>query len=344
MNTSNYFIKYQLKEDDTPQSVAKKLNIDLEYLILVHNLNVKIEERITDSKVFSKHLKEIFVTDEVLQKFVETENNKRLRNSQVLIYKPIKDKKEYEVFYKYTDGSDPITITYQASVVSIEGNLKQTGHIIEIDRISSPEINDEAPASAIDELAVATAKVIYPLQIILDTRGKWIAINNYEEIVKRWQIIKEKVQDEFESRWVESYVLETENTLKNEDVLFNSLKKDWFLRTFFVKIYTDYYSQYILRNTSISFPIISSMDDFQYSVIQEMTKYADDVLQLTVSQKGKLRQNIESIEEEIDGQFEATYLLDPMDNSIKKVKLNCSVGFTLPKKVSVKITLLETKL
>jgi hypothetical protein len=41
----------------------------------------------------------------------------------------------------------------------------------------------------------------------------------------------------------------------------------------------------------------------------------------------------------ISGEYEAEYLLDPKDNSIKKVSLHCSLDFIKAKKVVIDIAL-----
>jgi hypothetical protein len=58
-----YLTKYPLTEGDTLESVAKKLNIDTEYLKEVHNAKAGFWDKIRSR--FPKHLSEIYVYSDV---------------------------------------------------------------------------------------------------------------------------------------------------------------------------------------------------------------------------------------------------------------------------------------
>jgi hypothetical protein len=121
--------------------------------------------------------------------------------------------------------------------------------------------------------------------------------------------------------------------------LFAALKKDWFLSTFFATIYTNYYSNYKINNT-LKFPTLPDFEDFEYSIVQKMNNYSDDTNQLTISQEGTIenqKQESDAPLTPINGHFKAEYLLDPKDNSIKKITVNCSFDFTTPIKLAIAI-------
>ncbi|PDS23030.1 hypothetical protein [Flavobacterium branchiophilum] len=332
------FVKHPIKENDTIESVAQHFGITTNYLQLVHNLNVDVYDKIKNiSGFFPSHLKEIFIDENTYQSFIERENEKRPKNNPILEYKTIKEKTIYNVFYTFSDGEEQTNISFQTSIKGLENSPKINGYITEIDRISITLLNNEEPELVIDELALATAKVIYPLQIILNYRGKFVDIKNYEEIVKRWEIVKENIRDNFESEQTENYIISTEATLQSKETLLASLKKDWFLNTYFAEIYINYYSKYKI-NSKIHFPVITDFEDFEYTIVQEMNKYADDESQLTISQTGTINNETNKNNEDlipINGAFESKYLLDPVDKSLKKLTLQCTLDYITPKKLSI---------
>jgi hypothetical protein len=332
------FIKHPIKENDTIESVAQHFDITTNYLQLVHNLNVDVYDKIKNiSGFFPSHLKEIFIDENTYQNFIERENEKRPKNSPILEYKPIKNKTIYNVFYTFSDDEEQTSISFQTSIEGLENNPKINGFIVQIDRTSITLLNNEEPELVIDELALATAKVIYPLQIILNYRGKFVGVNNYEEIVKRWEIVKENIRDNFESEQTENYIISTEATLQSKETLLASLKKDWFLNAYFSEIYINYYSKYKI-NSKIHFPVITDFEDFEYKIVQEMNKYSDDESQLTISQAGQIDNETNENNEDlipINGSFESKYLLDPINKSIKNVMVNCSLDFITSKKLSI---------
>ena len=335
------FIKHPIKENDTIESVAQHFGITTNYLQLVHNLNVDVYDKIKNiSGFFPSHLKEIFIDENTYQSFIERENEKRPKNSPILEYKPIKNKTIYNVFYTFSDDEEQTNISFQTSIEGLENNPKINGYIVQINRTSITLLNNEEPELVIDELALATAKVIYPLQIILNYRGKFVGINNYEEIVKRWEIVKENIRDNFESEQTENYIISTGATLQSKETLLASLKKDWFLNAYFSEIYINYYSKYKINKT-INFPVVSDFEDSKYSIVQEMNKYSDDESQLTISQAGLIDNETNKNNEDlipINGAFESKYLLDPLDRSIKKLTLQCTLDYITPKKLSIAIT------
>lgn len=332
------FVKHPLKENDTIESVATELGISADYLQLIHNLNVEVYDKLKRTKGnFPSHLTEVYIHKETFDAFIEKKNEGRPKNNTILEFNPIKNKKIYNVFYNFSDGEEQNNISFQTSVVSIENNSNIKGYIVEIDRTSPILVNNESPQLVIDDLAIETARVIYPLQIIINPRGKFISLNNYEEIVKRWETVKDKIRDSFESQWTEQYISWTETTLQRKEALFVSLKKDWFLSTFFESIYTNYYSNYKINN-KLFFHILPDFEDFECSIVQEMNKYSDDESQLTISQTGKIDNETNENNEDlipINGAFESKYLLDPIDKSIKNVTVNCSLDFITSKKLSI---------
>jgi hypothetical protein len=337
------YITYPLKENDSLESVAKELCVDIEYLILVHNLNVEISDKIKGLREgFPSHLTEIFIHQETNDALIERKNEKRPKNNPLLRYKPIKEKKTYNVFYTILDGQQQHKISFQTSIEAVKEESNINGHIVEINKLMPLYINNEDPKLVIDSLAIETAKAIYPLQIILNYNGEFVDIKNHKEIVKRWEeIVKEKINTNFESQQTQQYLSWAQETLINKEQLILSLKKDWFLNTFFSGIYTNYHFDYQIKNVLL-FPINPAIEKVEYVVVNKMNKYADDQHQMTINQVGKVDDSMYANNPDlvpISGEYEAEYLLDPKDNSIKKVTLHCSLDFIKAKKVVIDIAL-----
>lgn len=335
------FIKYPINSNDTIESVAVDLEIDAEYLQLIHNLNVSVYDKLMSMKGdFPSHLNEIYIHKEVNDAHIARKNEARPKNNPILEYNPIKGEKIYNVFYNFSDGESENNISFQTSIKSIENKSNINGHIVEIDRTSITLIDNEEPELVIDDLAIVTTKVIYPLQIIVNYRGNFVGIRNYEEIINRWEIVKENIHNNFEGQQTEKYISWTEETLQSKETLLTALKKDWFLKVYFAEIYIKYYSNYKI-NTTFYFPIISDLEGYEYKIVQEMNKYCDDESQLTISQTGKIYDEMNENNTDlipINGEFDSKYLLDPIDKSLKNATINCSLDFITPKRLSITIT------
>ncbi|ELY2018263.1 hypothetical protein SL053_002182 [Flavobacterium psychrophilum] len=68
MATESQFVKHALKENDTLESVAKELNVSIEYLMLMHNNHAIMFDKIKSRfEGFPEHLTEILLQQKFLK-------------------------------------------------------------------------------------------------------------------------------------------------------------------------------------------------------------------------------------------------------------------------------------
>lgn len=69
---------------------------------------------------------------------------------------------------------------------------------------------------------------MYPLEIVVDEFGEWVAVYNHNEIESRWEKIKNEILDYYEGEVVETYIEHIEYALESADTLFELLASDYF--------------------------------------------------------------------------------------------------------------------
>lgn len=345
--------KYKIKKGDTLESISQTLEKPTHEVKSFHNIFCESNDYI--SVEFPKNLKELFIYPEFNEKELTLIPKVSFDEAYKLPLKPILEKMNYGVMYTIKSGDEENTVKFEVSI-TYKGKTSSNMHVFEVDRISKTFINDEEVNSIADELAVKTSAVLYPLELVVSNEGNWIAINNYKAINKRWSKIKEKVNDEYEGEWVEKYLLENEKMLENEDFLLNSLKKDWFLKSYFNSIYV-YYSHKFKFQTNTTFPILPNCKGVSYDIEQKIEEYLDEYNLIRIEQKGELNEerSKEDLENEMDipyygiidpnavrakGNYRSLYFLNGKTNFIESLFLECSIDVAVEKKVQVVASLL----
>ena len=345
--------KYTLKKEDTLASISQLLEKSTHEVKSFHNIFCDGDEYIGVD--FPKNLRELYIYPEYNEKELTLIPKVTFERPFELALKPLQNKVNYGVMYTITTGEEINTIKFEASVL-FKGQTNSKDFIFEIDRISKTFINDEETTSIADELAEKTSKVLYPLEIIVSKEGKSIAINNYKEIQKRWEKIKEKILDEYEGEWVEKYLQGNEQTLQEEGNLIQALKKDWFLSSYFNGIYTYYTPKFTFEN-NITFPLLTNCEAVNYKVEQKINEYLDEFNLIKIEQKGTVAeersksdlQNESNIayygalypnEDSAAGNFRSLYFLNGKTNAIESLYLECSLQLEIEKNIKVVISLL----
>ncbi len=359
MYSNNQFVKYNLKEGDTLESVAEELNISIEYLMLTHNLNAEMYDKIKSRfEGFPKHLTEVYVHTDVIEIYNKKQLKIRTRTPRTIFYRPTKEKLEYGVQYTIQTGeSDATTIKFQTSIQNIGITKDKTNYIIEVDRTTTTYFNDEDASIIADELAVLSASVLYPLQIIATTQGQFIRLNNYEDIIKRWGIVKEKILRIYEGEWINNYITLNESTLADENLLFRSLQKDWFLTAYFNHIYINHTDEYKVKR-DIFFPVIATIEPLQFAISQTMNEYLDDNGNVAILQNGILNddRNKEDLENNLNfpyyaliedqdpkaiGEFNSIYFLNPQNQLIESIYINSYITLDTVQKIEIVASIIK---
>lgn len=340
------FITYKIAKGDTLQSVSKKLNIDIQKLRRYHNMHCKLSDLIEgDFKHYSKFLilspeksqiESNVIIEKQVQKVIFGKDNK-------LPFVPRGISKEYSVKYTFEVG-DKVDKMEMAVRVKWIATDKNKYHLFEIKRSLNLFIDDDEPDRMFDELGAKLVEVLFPLKIIVDEAGKWIDIYNYNEIVSRWE---EKENEIFEyykkdSKVSQELIRFIEYVLTSSDKLFEMLRSDYFLRSFFNGIHTTYRDDYFL-NQEISFPIEKNVKSI-FEIEQEVNPFLNDNNLIVVEQNGDYLNSVEGIDfsgKFWNGKYSAKYFLSSDSYFIENINLDCTIEYDEPIKISLIVEALK---
>ena len=338
-STYDKFRTYKIKKGDTLASVARDLGVEADELRWYHNMYCEIQDLIeADFKSYSQFL--ILAPEKYIEDRKEKEEKKgqkvTLASNHILPFVADRINKDYKVQYTTVFGDQVDTIEMETSVKWLATD-KNSFHLFEINR-DAIKVNNEVPDTVMDELAAKTAKVLYPLKIVVDGTGKWIAVYNFDEIENRWKDIKEAILDYYEGEVGENYIEHTEYALENSETLFDSLASDYFLRTFFNGIHVGYTANYSFKN-EVFFPLEKD-EESKFEVEQKINPLLDESNLIKVEQIGHFVDDGTEASFGFDpwkGNYKASYFLDEDTYCVEKVNLECNIEYDEAIKVIIQI-------
>jgi hypothetical protein len=331
---------YTIKTGDTLQKVAQELAIPPMELRRYHNIYCEIPDLIEAD--FPSHLEFLLLPPDKSDITANSSTGGKTRkvgfvNGSTLPFLPSGSKKNYDVLYVLEDGDEKDTIHFEASVKWIAIDPKGF-HFFEIDRLSKTYINDAEPDTMMEELAVKTAEILYPLQIVVDHTGKWVDVHNYNQILERWESKKREILDYYEGEVAQIHIKHTEQSLASKATLKDSLKSDLFLRALFNGIHIDYTTNHTFEN-NITFPLIKD-EEASFLVQQKVAPFLEDKKWIKMEQKGNYIDTDFDIDFEFDpweGNYNATYFLNPDSYCVEKMELECIIHYDSPIKATINI-------
>lgn len=151
----------------------------------------------------------------------ETRDRKLLK-SAVLEIPSISGDKIYGVIIRFLPKD--LQIHYKIKV-------NRTAFQIELTK-EKTYVNNQGIDKIIEQLLEKAEQILYPLQISLKKNGGLTNIINHEEIVKRWKTESLKLKDYYQSET-------TDQIFEKMDEMYAdiNLKKDWFDRSIFYKLF-----------------------------------------------------------------------------------------------------------
>ena len=87
-------------------------------------------------------------------------------------------------------------------------------------------LNGEEPENALDLLHIATAAVLYPLEMDAHPRKGWQGLRNYTDLLARWPGVKEQQMQLYSGEWMDSYLQSLEGCLFDPLGLEQALQED----------------------------------------------------------------------------------------------------------------------
>lgn len=352
---------YKIQDGDTPQSVADKLEIELYDLRSYHNFNC-IEDRDVINAYLPNHLKFILLKPLKFKANGEIEDKplEYIRFSTKDYQLPFDPSGEnnYLAVYTVENGDIKQSIKEELSVKWLATDINKYS-FFEIDRISKVYIDQKEADCIADEIAEKTGRIFYPLQIVVNEKGKWIDIHNYDIIQERWYKTKPKILEEYEGEEIEECLSRFEIKLEDKDAFLESFSFNWFLRAFFNGINIEYKDQLVVEK-NIFFPISNTFGDTRFLVKQEISPTLDNYNLVNITQKGILsdprtKQDfenetdfpydtlLEENPEKAQGQYNSYYFLNPRTYLVDSLFLECSIKLDIPIKTTITISNLEDK-
>ncbi|MEO8237034.1 MAG: hypothetical protein ABI576_02925 [Flavobacterium sp.] len=207
-----------------------------------------------------------------------------------------------------------------------------------------------------EEIAEKASSALYPLLVIVDEKGEWVYINNFDQIEERWQETKKQLRKYYKGGQVEKYFSIYDRNLEDSDTLYISLSKDWFLNAFFNGIHTQYPSSLSIQK-NIDFPFIAKTENINYLVDQKLDDHLDIDNFLVIDINGKLddERNITDFQNELNlpvkeysdqkatGSYRAKYFLNPQNYIPENIFITCNLELDTLQKYSVSISNLNDK-
>lgn len=343
---------YTIQKGDTLQSVAKQLNLTPEEIRAYHNIYCELPDLIGYD--FSNNLKTLILSQTPRE---DKENVSKRSAPNFIQLKSILKKINYGVMFTVTTGDEVTTMHYEVSVQCVDKQPSEH-HLFEINRVSKIFINHVEADTIINELAEKVSESLYPLVLVVNKNGRWEEVYNTVEIKKRWANHKQKIVAEYQGREIENYLAVFEQSIDNKSSLNESLQKDWFLNAFFSGIYMKH-NEELTSESTVDFPLLVNSNPLRYSINQTIDKYLDESNNICLSRDGILKDdrckadfenelsfsNYDSqMGQELEkatGNFKANYFLNPNNNTIKTMLMECDVKLDVPKKLEIVIAVIN---
>jgi adenylate kinase family enzyme len=348
---------YKIEKGDTLDSVAHKLGKNRDRLRIYHNTHcIPDADVIPDD--FPSHLEFLLMEPIKLQAnglpeelpkksviFTGIENE--------LPFLPATLNNKYIAVYTIESAETKHTLKEEILVKWIK--TSDNGYsFFEINKLSKLYIDDTESDLIADRLAEKTAAIFYPLIVIVNHKGKWVDIDNFESIEERWENTKKEIFEEYQGEVIEESLAIYESQLANKSAIVKALSSDWFLRAFFNGINIQYTKELVFQN-EVYFPISKKTSDVKFTVEQKIEPYLDSYNLINISQTGTLtdirtKEDFEgdtdfpydTLENEnpenAEGTYNSTYFLNPNNYCVESLFLECSISLSTPQKVTVTIS------
>ncbi|MFV0332155.1 MAG: hypothetical protein ACK5KL_20385 [Dysgonomonas sp.] len=354
--------KYKVKDGDTLQRITILFGVEESIWSRYHNNMCRLDNVIRDH--LPKHLEEIYLLPELWDKEEELNKSKEdnkisddKRRKAILGYNNSLPRNKsnsilnYAVVLKISSFGEENTIRYKASLRKRTSD--QDNCIIEFNKISETLINNEYPDLVAEQLAAKTAKALYPVEVALNRQNEILGINNYSEIIKRWEVTKKNIRKYYEGATLEKYLSLNDKSYASEENMITAFGNDWFLHGYFDNIYGTYG---MMRSFSekIKVPFLFDSGGVEFTATRSISEFLNDQQKISVKIDGYFsdERSVTDLDSKLDfhtyesdvmveGKYKAEYIINPEQYFIENINLETSLKTEQLKAVSLNITLLN---
>lgn len=329
-NSENQYSRYEIQKGDTLESIAQKLNIEIDDLRQYHNARSKIEDCLAGE--LRSHLKFLIVSNKKEDVIHEEKKQQVLFISQdyVLPFQPFELNHQYNVLCTIQKGEKIQTVEQNFNLRRLRPDSKQEDyHFIQIDKISKVLIDGKAVDTRAYKVAEKTGALLYPLRIVVNKYGKWENLNSYDKLKQRWANQKEEIKASFDGAVYESLANDIANKITDNNALVKHISGDWFLRAFFNGIHMAYTRKFEIEK-KLFFPAIAEVEDIEFSIIQKVNPYLNELNLIEISQTG------ESENEHVEEYYFAKYYLNPNNYIIEHLSIECDL-VDMDRKIKIEV-------
>lgn len=242
------------------------------------------------------------------------------------------------------------TIKYEVDITYLK-TIPDQARLFKIERTTKVYLNDTDPDLLMDKLAAETGAALYPVVAEIDFDGKFLGINNHEEIKERWAQKRKEIKDYFVGDIAEQYCRLMDSTVNSLPQLNWSYKKDMLIGSYFNAIYKSYGS--LLRtDAEMKFMLAGNASPVAYHVTSEVKRYLHEMGLVELVQAGIVtdERSIHDLEEERSfpferiqdayakpaaGKYTARYLLHPNSNAIRSINAEWELDLTEKRVINV---------
>lgn len=202
-------------------------------------------------------------------------------------------------------------------------------------------INNQAPEKMIDKLAEQCGKVLYPLQIRVNSAGQFSGIVNQAQIAAAWEGIKPALQQYYTGEITAQIMSYMDLAVSSEPHIYRSLCRDWFMALYFADLYQPG-SDIMKRGLTAALPLMPYTTPVLFNVTQQPVQHNTASGSLVLQQKGNcsdprsvedlmagkeipLSQQLHGIHTPLKGQADISYKLYQTDYSINAITGECSL-------------------
>lgn len=129
------------------------------------------------------------------------------------------------------------TLSYDIQVKHLKSEGQE--YLIEVSK-NNVLMNGEEVHDAFNDMLLITGESINKVVVRMDSNGKVLGLANHDEILKRWFVVREKVESMYQGDIVSVYLDSMQSKLETHETTWKALGKSFFYTTFFSGIYNNY--------------------------------------------------------------------------------------------------------